>query len=536
MKFTELLSPLDLFFAERILRTTCEEHLVCAALLFAFYRQGHLALPLSDLMSSLRLLPGHQSCDLDQLVHLVQEGMSTLPSTPAICIEHGRLYLQKNALCEQRLVEHLYRLMRTTPRTFPPVESSPLLNNAQRQALDLAYRHPLSLLVGGPGTGKTYTAAHLVQAFLAKPDARVILTAPTGKAALQLETYVRKFLISPNQIRSGTLHALLGVKSKKTSQESTPLFADLILVDECSMIDAQLFARLLASILPGTRLVLIGDPSQLPSVDAGSVFADLLSASLPMTELTECVRSDRREILTLSAHIRAGEVNEVLAILAQPSETVSCSELHLQDPRMKGSFDHEPDPHELMRQLESFRFLSCMRQGAYGVDALNRHLLEQSFEAALTSTWWVAPILVTRNDPSLELCNGDAGLLVRRMSTSVSLFHLSPEDYALFPDRHSKESYRRLPALALPAYEYGYCLSVHKAQGSEYDEVFILIPPGAEVFGREVLYTAVTRARHRVTLAGSLDTIRQVLQNSARKISGLPVRLRNAEQNLREDV
>lgn len=151
---------------------------------------------------------------------------------------------------------------------------------------------------------------------------------------------------------------------------------------------------------------------------------------------------------------------------------------------------------------------------------------EQFFKNAKDNHWWALPLLIVRSDYALQLYNGDTGVLVKRISPSLSLNDAAQEDYALFPDRKHKDGYRKISALALPPFEWGYCLSVHKSQGSEYDDVFVLIPPGSEFFGREILYTAATRSKKSLACAGPLDTMEKVIQNSSRKISGLSARLK----------
>jgi exodeoxyribonuclease V alpha subunit len=165
-----------------------------------------------------------------------------------------------------------------------------------------------------------------------------------------------------------------------------------------------------------------------------------------------------------------------------------------------------------------------MRQGPLGVDAVNGYFLNQYIQTISHGTWWVAPLMITRNDPELQLFNGDLGFVVRKVGPGFSLRQFHLEDYALFPE--SANGFKQISALALNAFEYSYCLSVHKSQGSEYDETFILVPEGSELFGREVLYTAITRARHKVCLAGSQLTLSRLISLSSRKTSGISYRLK----------
>lgn len=167
-----------------------------------------------------------------------------------------------------------------------------------------------------------------------------------------------------------------------------------------------------------------------------------------------------------------------------------------------------------------------MRAGPLGVDSMNHYFLNRSLSLAAEGTWWVEPILITRNNYELGLFNGDLGWIVRKVGPNFSLRQFHRDDEALFCDR--KGGYRQISALALGAFEYSYSLSVHKSQGSEYDEVLILAPKGSELFGREVLYTAVTRARRKVTIAASKPLLLQSIAISSRKMSGICARLQKS--------
>jgi exodeoxyribonuclease V alpha subunit len=482
--------------------------------------------------------------DADTLFQLVLRGAETFPfqgtSNAWICRLDSYVYLQKNWVYESEILAHLERL--NVP-ALPHCTDSPHLNALQKTAVDTAMKNSLFLLTGGPGTGKTFTAAELVKARLSSlsPERRkeysIILTAPTGKAVAQLEGHLRKALDGGLQIQSGTLHSILGINTYSQGEDKLPLFADLVIVDECSMIDAKMFAQLLAHIITGTQVVLIGDKDQLPPVEAGSVFADLIDSGVfPSICLTESLRSDRSEILTFARWIREGKVEDVLSLNTEiawtdlDEENFSLTQFyqHLWE-RCKEYFPspclEKPDPQQMMGQLGAFTILSCMRQGPLGVDALNNYFLHQSLKQAVEGSWWVAPILITQNDRELQLFNGDLGFVMRKIGPNFLLRQFDPEDAAFFPDRKEGFGFRQFSALALNAFEYSYSLSVHKSQGSEYNEVLILIPEGSESFGKEVLYTAVTRARHKVSLAGSKAALRHSLSTSSRKTSGILHRL-----------
>jgi exodeoxyribonuclease V alpha subunit len=576
---------IDLAFAESVLKklnSEKEEHAAILVVLFALCRQGHLTLDLSEagLCFVFQLLSVVDTDALKELLHL---GTATFPLQGIAEVEHFNdhphawicrmgtyYYLQKNWVYESKILKHIERLNRHTPViplypnwgiTLPQRE--PRLNKAQTQAIENAIVNSLSLITGGPGTGKTFTAAELVKICLNststdnREQMRIILTAPTGKAVSQLEGNLKSILGSEAAIRAGTLHAMLGIKTQIDEEEEMhPLFADLIIVDECSMIDAKIFSQLLSRVPNGARLVLIGDKDQLPPVEAGSIFADLLEANVyPSVSLSECLRSDCSEILTLSHHIKQGNASSAFELLNQgatlfwidlgKSEKTSaqlCADLweqyherFLYSNQGINYYSQKPLPEQIYSSLWRFGLLSSIRKGDLGVDAINRYFLHQSIKKIPQGSWAVFPIMITRNNYELQAYNGDLGFLVRKLTPGFSLRQFELDDYILLCDR--KSGLRQIAALNLSSFEYSYCISVHKSQGSEYDEVVIVIPPGSESFGREVLYTAVTRARHKVTLICSQDLFLKACAMSSRKISGLRSRICNSiPKQLEESV
>jgi exodeoxyribonuclease V alpha subunit len=551
------LALIDLIFAQSVLKklgSVQEEHATLLAVLFALSRQGHLMLDLSPegLELAWKLLGVEETRAFSTLVC---KGAETFPADAPegkpsawVCRQGQYFYLQKNWVYESEILAHLERLSKSLPSPFQTEEVDSKLNALQKEAVEKGMQNAFSLLTGGPGTGKTFTAAELVKAclFSLSPEQRkqyrIIITAPTGKAVAHLEGNLRRAIGEEAQIHSGTLHSVLGIKAHSHHEEIQPLFADLVIVDECSMIDAKIFSRLLGAVSTGMRLVLIGDKDQLPPVESGSVFADLIDLKVfPSTCLTESLRSDRVEILTLAKAIRDGNVGNALTSLSMNAEiewtdleeeNLSMSQVYAElwqrcKERFPSVFAEKPTAEQILSKLGTFSILSCMRRGSLGVDAVNSYFLHQYLRQAAQGNWWVAPIMVTRNDHELQLFNGDLGFVVRKMDPNFSFRQFDRDDYALFLDRKSASGFRELSALALNAFEYSYCLSVHKSQGSEYEEVLILVPEGSESFGREVLYTAVTRARRKVSLAGSKAILRRSIETSSRKMSGIISRLKN---------
>ncbi len=460
------LEPIDGYFAERM--TQSREAWPLLAALMAVSRQGHLCLSLDHCNFSAPDCSERLNA-IDLPDEIVGEGKPLY--------RHGlRLYLQKNWTFETDFIEHVQRLLRSSVEKIEGVFTGDL-NEAQESAARLALTCPLTILAGGPGTGKTHTAAQLALAFSGK---KILVGAPTGKAAANLEVKLQ------GKARCGTLHALLGLRGGKDLQRSGPeLEADLIVVDECSMIDAELFVHFLSRVKLGTRLILMGDPEQLPPVEAGSLFADLVeTGAVPTTLLTQCIRSERQEVLSLAAAIREQRVEEVLA---------RCQQKYLGKDGLEQLFEAVKG-----EDFSRFRILSSVRKGPWGVDAINAMFALRLRSANM-------PIMITRNDYRLGLANGETGML--------------KGDWAHFPGKEA------IAKAALPPFEYAYALSVHKSQGSEYERVLFFLPPGSEVFGRELLYTGVTRARDSVELHASEETVRKTVAAGSRKRSSIQDRI-----------
>lgn len=439
-----VLLNIDLAYAAT--QTDSEEEAATHAALIALIRQGHLLLK-RELITD------------PTLAKMVQEEAS----------------LPKIEYFEEQIASQVKRLLFSPIPPIAPFET-PQLNPEQSKAIQNVLTHPISLITGGPGTGKTYTAAQIVQAL----QTTTILSAPTGKAASHLENQI------DHPVRSGTLHSLLEVRTPLDyTKEVTTLDAKLIIVDECSMIDPPLFGRLLSAIGPDTRLVLMGDSNQLPAVEGGSVFADLIaSAAIPTTTLTKCMRSDRHEILNLAAAILSGTPQDIRNL-----------DLGFADGNIEKIYQ-KLWQHVKDKDFSRFRILSTLRKGPLGVDALNAFFCEKFSQE--TDQF---PIMIKRNDTRTGLSNGDTGILQGKE--------------ALFSGN------RRFPLHTLPPYEYAYCISVHKSQGSEYDQVLFLIPDGSEAFGREVLYTAVTRAKTTLEIDGNPAQIAAALSRTSGKTSGI---------------
>jgi exodeoxyribonuclease V alpha subunit len=459
------------------------------------------------------------------------------------------------------------------PQTIPrapllePVQLSIFEDDAQRAAAELAVRSRFTVVIGGPGTGKTSTVvrmlALLVEQALAAGSAppTVRLLAPTGKAAARLAESVRDareaLPCEPNVIaaihdEASTLHRALGAPAgdDRRSGGIEPLLADVVIVDEASMVDLAMMARLFSRTPPAARLVLLGDKDQLASVEAGAVLGDICGgiesaqpASLPLARCIAPLTSSRRYaegsgIKALAEAIRKGDVGRALQVLGDAKLPDVQLREHRSgiDPRLLERAVEEnkvllalKEPGDRLRALGRFRVLCAHRHGPFGVIEQNLRI-----EAALRgrgtprrsgSSYDGRPILVTENSYDAKLYNGDVGVLTAVDEELYAWFD-APAATAALPSDPSPEQplarIRRVPLVRLPAHESVYAMSVHKSQGSEVDEVAVVLPDEASpLLSRELLYTAVTRARVKVIVYASLPALAACIERVVVRASGL---------------
>ena len=432
-----------------------------------------------------------------------------------------------------------------------------------RQALAArtAVERRFTVISGGPGTGKTSTVvrilALLAEQALARGERppRVQLLAPTGKAAARLSeavTQAKATLACREEVRdaihvaASTIHRALGMRSGGTRRArhdaTTPLPVDVVVVDEASMVDLALMVRLFDAIPERARVILLGDKDQLASVEAGAVLGDICGAGFvtpPRAKIAACIVQLTRSwryaaesgIGALARAINAGDADAALALLRDPRVTdvrlVEGEATRALWPELRAAVVDgfapcfEGSGAERLRALGRFRVVCAHRRGPHGLVAMNR-----AIEALLAERGWIdrrgdhyagLPLLVTQNDYGARLFNGDLGIVTPHPDDPTRL-------RAEFPDEHGGT--RTLALARLPPHEPVYATSVHKCQGSEMDEVAVVLPPEpSPLTTRELLYTAVTRARHGVTIYGSADVVRHAVQARVERASGLRDRL-----------
>ncbi|MDR1079252.1 MAG: exodeoxyribonuclease V subunit alpha [Propionibacteriaceae bacterium] len=562
--------------------------MLATALSVTALRAGSVCLDLTRLDQLAPADPDQPDLALDQIVWpdldpwlerlqvspLVRVGSTGPGDRPLRLVGHW-LYLERSWADQEAVAELLGRLWRPFDQPSDALSQSDVDENergrgdpdhrpirpdqpapasaAQVRACDLARRRHGLVIGGGPGTGKTTTVARVLASLAGDPAPRICLTAPTGKAAAHLDAAVRRNLgqlgldrLADSIPTAGTIHRVLGIKPWGAVDfgPDRPLPVDLLVVDEVSMLSLRHMRLLLQAVPPTARVVLVGDPDQLASVEAGAVLADIVAAAeqvaagepaVPYVRLDHNYRFSGA-LADLAGLIRDGRADAVVELVASQPDGVEFAPLGAalptpDQPELTGLRDDVVDVGQAVRRAlaeddwpralaasQAHRLLCAHRLGPYGVSHWSRLA-----EAWLTRTrpdhgrggpWQIGlPVLATRNDDALGVYNGDTGLVVDQNGRRRVVLDTS-------------SGLRLFGPAQLDGLEPNHASTIHKAQGSQYDAVSIVAPPpGASLLTRQLLYTAVTRAQRRVRLIGSLDSIRQAVQRPALRASGLTERL-----------
>ena len=491
----------------------------------------------------------------------------------------------------------------TGPSIDPPPDAAGV--DAQAVAAWVAARRSLAVVSGGPGTGKTTTVVRILVLLIGQaraigsPPPRIALLAPTGKAAARLAEAVGTAgagLAIDDGIRAAlptaaqTIHRALGLRGdgRRSHDADRPLAADIVVVDEASMVDLVLMRRLVDAVAPAARLIVLGDHDQLASVDAGAVLGDICGgdralahqaaladafaafvtsasstdddvanagggirttapdetvaaprAGSPLAASVVLLTHSRRfgaasGIGRLARAIHAGDADAALALLDDPGTPDAARattppvghdgrlSAALRDAVVAGyrPVVQAADPAGQLDALESFRVLCAHRRGPSGVESLNDRIVAAlagvRHGTAEPTVNAARAIIVRQNDYAIGLFNGDIGIVARPPDGGAQRAFFRMPDGQL----------RDLSPARLPPHETAFALSIHQSQGSEFDAVVVVLPDGGSpLLARELLYTAVTRARQRVTIFGTDDTIRLAIGRRSVRASGLRERL-----------
>lgn len=505
--------------------------------------------------------------------------------TPYVLDADDRFYLWRNYAHEVAVANAVRtRCDAATPTTADEALLDTLFHGdrsdavqRQRAAVAAVAGCRLFVLTGGPGTGKTTTVLRMLLALqrqAANTTLSIQVAAPTGKAAQRLVQSLRQgkqalasqlddswsaALAAIPDSEALTLHRLLGYDPRHnrfTRDAAHPLAADVVVVDEASMVDLAMLRALLVAVRPQATLVLVGDADQLTSVAAGSVLMDLVSAfeADPRGDLVRLEHSFRaeRQLVPINQAVRRGDEGALREAMAAASDDArwrdvadaaalrralagwcdAVAALPIRPallPRDEANTEARAAAAvQALRALAQRQLLSALREDAFGALALNGWI-----EQRLKQLWGVPPdrhwyagraVLVTRNDYAARLYNGDVGLCLAEPDGSLRVWFETV-------DEHGRASARSFAPGTLPPHEGGFAITVHKSQGSEYDLVAVLLPPDPEhrLLSRQLLYTGLSRAKRQVELWGTAEAVAAALDRPVQRAGGLAARL------LRED-
>ena len=473
------------------------------------------------------------------------------PVGPPVVVVDGRLYLRRLAAAEQRLAA-TFVAARATPVDLPggldATTFERAVSSVSEQLADagtpsvelasvarLALTRRASLLTGGPGTGKTWLVTRVLSvldaALAAAPPARpvsFVVAAPTGRAAQRLAEVLDGagglvHLVRDRE-REGSLHRLLG-RHPHGDETVAALHHDLVIVDEVSMADLPMLDLLMRA-TPGSRVLLVGDPHQLVSVNVGAVLADVVASEARLdavvSRLTVVRRTDRRAILDLAAAINDGDAPSVTALLVRGSEEIDLRatvddylvELVARHAREVGDLAVVGDGPGALARVRALGVLCANRAGPGSVAWFNARIGSEHRArvgvAAGERHCVGEPVMVTRNQRALGVSNGDVGVVVEHDGRRQVYF-----------DEH-----RVFPAGGVGYLESAWAMTIHKSQGSEVEHAVVVLPRGdSPLLTRELFYTGVTRATRRVTVVGGSSEVERAVRTPITRVSGLTARL-----------
>ncbi|MFI3156860.1 MAG: exodeoxyribonuclease V subunit alpha [Methylococcaceae bacterium] len=541
-------SRLDIAFARFLSRRTgfdpVQKRAFEAVVMAVSYEQnqGHSCIQIDDKTQALLLASG-----------LVETNPIDQANTLPLIIEQNRLYLHRYWNYENRLATQIKSMIQAEN----PVEKLDTMldryfgkaveSDDQREAAKMAVHQSFSIITGGPGTGKTFTVVKILALLqeLAEQALVIALAAPTGKAAMRLQESIglsKAKLPCSEVIKSRipetvtTLHRLLGAMPPSPyfrHNADKPLIYDLVVVDEASMVDLALMSKLLDALKPGARLILLGDKDQLASVESGAVLADLAGAESlqnnvytlkkshrfggAIKELAEAVNLQQdelaRQILSNGNDeaVQRLDADLIGYIAAQQADYLQL---------IKAGAEFEP----VYQAFSRFQVLCSNRQGKNSVADVN-HRVEQKLAEQkridLSGLWYPGrPVMVTQNNPALHLYNGDIGICMAD-KVGTGLVADPAGKLMVFFQRADGSIKKYLPA-RVPHCETVFAMTIHKSQGSEFEEVLIVLPEAINpVLTKELLYTAITRAKKTVKLLAGEAVFTAAVRQKIERVTGL---------------
>lgn len=534
-----------------------------AGLLTEAMAQGHVCLNLHHLPDTIQplteLLPDSVDIWLSQLKQGKCVGQPG-DYKPLILTEEGLLYLYRYWLDErdvaqairQRLHQvedlDLLQLNKDLESWHNPIDGV----DWQKVAVAIALSWHMAVISGGPGTGKTTIVLKILQCLHNQSDdLRIGLAAPTGKAAARLQQSISQH----QALEVKTLHRLLGItehneQGRFNAERTLPL--DVLIIDEASMIDISLMAKLMRAMPEKARLILLGDSQQLASVESGAVlanlsegpqgyFSDEFIVQFPILGLTPSEPGQHHSILTdsfvrlqhsyrfdkdsligqLAEQVNLGQSDKAIALLEDQAEStwLSPDERSLINTLANGyqpfieAVEQGASEQQILQAFDQFRVLAALKQGPQSVTAVNRmmtrYLAQKGWRT--TQTYYPGrPIMITQNDYRQQLFNGDIGVILRDADGKLrACFYFG-------------EELRWVGLNRLPTHETVFAMTVHKSQGSEFDAISILLPDEiSPILNRELLYTAITRAKKTLSILATENVLKHTIYSRHQRESGL---------------